>query len=156
MPVDSFINKFKDIDGESQSTDGRSFFDFDAARRGSTRYTEVEWTLYPGAEQLARVIRQSHPRGVNDVLIGVKKVPGYNLTITSNGIIAVLIGLLLPAVQKAREAASAEQRTFRTMLAPGGTLGFLMGDGSVRPTPMVINMKHVYISSYQSSGSAGG
>lgn len=88
---------------------------------------------YPGASPLAASLRQAHPGGVNVILIGVAPSPGHASRYTSKGIIAVLIALLLPVVQRVQQAAShsPEVQALKSALAPGGRIGLAMADGSV-------------------------
>jgi hypothetical protein len=88
---------------------------------------------YPGAAGLVGAARKAHPAGVDAILIGLMPVPGYKLTKGRNGIIAILIGLLQPAVQKMSEPNSSELMLLKSALKPGGSIGFAMADGSVRP-----------------------
>ncbi|WP_418316509.1 hypothetical protein [Piscinibacter sakaiensis] len=118
--------KWDQIDGE--------FIHFDGGVGTKGAYQKVVWTLYPGADQLARSVHQSHPQGVDGILIGLRKVPGYHVAVGANGIIAILIGLLLPAVQKMAAGSSADLRILSGALKQQGQVAFAMGDGSVRLT----------------------
>ena len=60
---------------------------------------------------------------------GLASTSGFKTVLAPNGIIAILIGLLLPAVQRLD---SSDLASLETALKSGGTLGFVMADGSVR------------------------
>ena len=53
-------------------------------------------------------------------------------TPSAPGIIAILIGLLLTAVQKITDGTSNSLRGLESALKPGGGVWFVMCDGSVR------------------------
>jgi prepilin-type processing-associated H-X9-DG protein len=88
---------------------------------------------YPGAAELVAAVRKRHPLGVDAILVGLLPVPGYRFVAMENGIIAILIGLLLPAVQKLAEGSSPDLVLLKGALKPqAGGLNFVMADGSVR------------------------
>lgn len=101
------MGKFEGVDGESNR----------------------EWLIYPGPDKLVRNVREAQPKGVHAILIGSRRVPGYRFTVDTNGVTVILLGMLLPAVQKAREPRSAERKLLAGMLVPGGEIGFGMNDG---------------------------
>ena len=87
---------------------------------------------YTGAAALVAEVRKSHPLGVDQILIGQAARPGYAIVKNRRGIIAILIGLLLPAVRRLDAPNSADGQLLRGALKPTGALGVVMGDGSVR------------------------
>ncbi len=83
---------------------------------------------------LVQSLRKSHPGGVNTILIGLSKGNKFKIIKKDNGIIAILIGLLLPAVQRLAVPGGSDLAMLQTALKPGRALGFVMADGSVRST----------------------
>ena len=92
----------------------------------------VTLTPYAGAAALVTVVRKTQPRGVDQMLIGQAAKPGYAIVKNRQGIIAILIGLLQPSVQKLEAPGSSDLQLLRGAVKPTGAAGIMMGDGSVR------------------------
>jgi prepilin-type processing-associated H-X9-DG protein len=94
---------------------------------------------------IAAAVARSHPHAIDVILIGQANQAAWGLVskFKSNGIIAILIGLLLPAVQAAREAAErtgaansltkAGMDTLQTSLKLGGKICVVGADGKLLP-----------------------
>jgi hypothetical protein len=106
-------------------------------RPGSDQFRTINWTgPVTGVStllQLSAQLRLSYPRGVDAIVIASTfGQQGFKVVNKGNGIIAILIGLLLPAVQAAAAPGSQDRMALKKNLSPSGGIGFLMGDGSVR------------------------
>lgn len=82
-------------------------------------------------QSLAIQLQKSFPGGVDRIVIGGSSGNVYKQA-TSPGIIAILIGLLLPAVQRSVDPGSTDSAALSMALRYGGKLGIVMCDGSVR------------------------
>ncbi len=91
---------------------------------GTQRYTSAA-----GAMQF---VRSACLRGPDQILVCQAATPFVRVLAAEKGIIAILIGLLLPAVQKLHDGSSPDLAVFRAALAPGGRMGVVLADGSVR------------------------
>ena len=89
------------------------------------------------AKQLSGGIGHLMKKNKVTVFMGAATLPkkGTVSVKTDKGIIAILIGLLLPAVQKLDSNGASDLQLMKGALVPGGGIGFLMGDGSVKPAP---------------------
>lgn len=88
---------------------------------------------YPGAAELARRLQSDGSGGADLILVGPTRSPGWQrVDLGGNGIIAILIGLLLPATLSLGRENSIEGLTLRTALRPQGRLALLGEDGRLQ------------------------
>ena len=82
---------------------------------------------------MVQEVRKSYPGGVDLALIGLAASPRYKVVKTRNGIIAILIGLLLPAVQRIASPNSADLAVLKGAVnASKGSINVVLADGGVR------------------------
>jgi hypothetical protein len=90
---------------------------------------------------IAASLFRSYPGSVKMIVIGQANQPGWKPMTQGgpNGSLTVLIGLLLPAVLKCREAAingdlrQAGMGSLKLALSPGGQIRVVNGDGKLLP-----------------------
>lgn len=79
-----------------------------------------------------RQLRSRFPRGLDTLFVGLANKSGFKVLAADKVVGVVLMGLLVPAIQKVRIANSAEQKALQSTLKPGGTLALVMSDGTVQ------------------------
>lgn len=87
-----------------------------------------------GWTSFASAVHACQAGGAAFALVGLASQEGWKLVRTPEGIIAVLIGLLLPALQRLAQPASADlTMLLRALDAQHGSVGVVMASGRVHP-----------------------
>jgi hypothetical protein len=117
-------------------------------------YRQVDKTITPtpaqgagGLTMLVESIRKLHPRGVDGLLIGQATVSGHRFGKARNGSSVVLVGMPMAALQKVDTPNSPDLQLLKGAVKPNGTIGVLMGNGSVRvvhgPAGIYLNYEEI-------------
>lgn len=108
--------------------------DFASPGPGSMAFRAgVSLQPFASMAEFVAAVRRSQPAGVHGILIGLHPLPRQQPVAGKDGTVGILIGLLLPAVQRLIEPGSSELVLLAGALRQGGWLGFVGADGSFQP-----------------------